>query len=82
MTKVMRFLWLLVTQFIAHRFQGRFVTIAFANGEPVNLVNRYTLCLAKRDQSATRLTPNYFFIICIIKNSPKMAYIMNTLYME
>jgi len=29
------------------------------------------------------LTPNYFFIFCIlIKNSQKMAYIMKTLHIE
>ena len=42
-----------------------------------------TWCLAKWDRSAATVTPNYFFIFCIfIKNSQKMAYIMDTLYIE
>ena len=39
-------------------------------------------CLAKRDQQAAMLSLNYFFIFRIIKNSQKMAYIMNKLHVE
>jgi len=43
----------------------------------------YTRCFAKRDQSTVMLTPNYFFIFCIlIKNPQKMAYIINALYID
>jgi len=63
----MRFLWLLVSQFIGNACQGQ-----FAN-------ERYTQCLAKRDKSAAMLSLNYFFIVFIlIKDSQKIACIMNT----
>jgi len=70
--RAIRFLWSLVTQFIAHRYQWRFV-----RNSPC-----YTRCLAKRDQSAAMPTPDYFFIFCVIKNSQKMVYIMDTLCIE
>ena len=76
MARAMRFLWLLVTQSIGSAYQGQFV-----HNSPCD---RYTRCLAKRDQSAAMLAPTYsFFIFCsLVKNSPNMAYIMNALYIS
>jgi len=42
----------------------------------------YTLYLAKRDQSAAMLSPNYFSVFCVIKYTQKMAYIMNAMCLK
>jgi len=45
--------------------------------------DRSNRCLVKRDQLAAMLSPNYSFIFCtLIKNSQKVAYIMNTVHIE
>jgi len=74
-------MWLSSSHFIAHTNQQQFYEIALGNSQ--RTVNRYAQCFAKRDQSTAMLSPNYFFIFCVpIKNSQKMAYIMNTLCIE
>ena len=58
-----------------------FISVTVCTQQPsLTADDRCNWCLVKRDQSAAMLAPNYFFIFCIlIKNSQKMAYIMNTL---
>jgi len=54
----MRFLWLLVTQFMAHTYQWQFV-----RNRPIDIPGAL---FSEINQQAAMLTPNYFFIFCIL----------------
>jgi len=77
MARAMRLLWLPISLLLIH-ISDSLYTIAL-----VNAYDRCNQCLAKLNQSAAMLSPNYFFIFCIlINNAQKMAYSMNALYIE
>jgi len=79
MARAMRYLWLPISRFIAHSY----LFIPMQQKPSLTADDHCNRCLAKRDQSATMLSPNYFFIFGIlIKNSQKMVYVMNTLHIE